>query len=134
MKKDIEKLILELFDGKFAKEYTDDDISRILNQDNVYFFFHRENGKVVALTVLYTVELFSRKLGVIEEVVTLSEYRNRGIGSSLIRRAIKKAKELGLTCIELNVREDKPGVQRFYENLGFYDRKNRAMRLWVNKG
>lgn len=134
MKKDIEKLILELFDGKFTREYSNNDISRILNQNNVYFFFFRENDKIVALTVLYVVELFSRKLGVIEEVVTLSEYRNRGIGSSLVRKAIEKAKQIKLTCIELTVREDNPKVKKFYENMGFSDRNNRAMRLWINKG
>lgn len=133
MKNQVEKLIEELFEGKFSKNFTEEDIVRILNQDNVYPFFYTDGDKIVAMTVLYTVELFSRKLGVIEEVVTLSNYRNKGIGSSLIRRAIKKAKELNLTCIELNVREDKIDVQRFYENLGFYDRKNKAMRMWINK-
>lgn len=133
MHKDVEKLIAELFDNKFKKKFNKDDVVRIMNQDNVYVFFHTDNGKIVAMTVLYVVELFSRKLGVIEEVVTLKTHRNRGIGSSLIRRAIKKAKELELTCVELNVKEDSPEIQKFYENLGFYDRKNKAMRLWINK-
>ena len=134
MKTEIAQLISELYDGKFKKDFTEEDILRILDQDNVYAFFYREDEKIVAMTVLYVVELFTRKLGVIEEVVTLDDYRNRGIGSSLIRRAIKKAKALGLTCLELNVREDRPEVQKFYEKMGFYDRKNKAMRLWINKG
>ena len=85
------------------------------------------------MTMLYVVELFSRKFGVIEEVVTFSAYRNKGLGSSLVKKAINKAEKLGCDCVELNVREDKPEVQKFYEGLGFVDRKNKAMRLQLKK-
>ena len=71
---------------------------------------------------MYVMKLFSRKLAVIEEVVTLKEYRNKGIGSKLVTSAINKAKELGCDCVELTVRQDNKDVQRFYENLGFKDR------------
>jgi len=133
MATDIEKLISQLYEDKFTKKFSEEDILRIINQDNVYPFFYLDGGRIIGLTTLYTVELFSRKLGVIEEVVSLREYRNKGIGSSLMHRAINKAKELGLTCLELNVKNTKPKVKKFYENMGFYDRKNNALRMWINK-
>lgn len=134
MKKEVKKLIRELFDGKFSRNLTRKDLARILSQPNVYYFFHLGKGRIVAMSVLYTVELFSRKFGVIEEVVTLKKYRNQGIGSGLVKKAIEKGRSLGLTCIELTVRDDKLEVKKFYEKLGFYDRNNTAMRLWINKG
>ncbi len=128
---EFEELIKQLFGGKVEKQITDQDFLRIRKQPNVYIFTH---GKPIdAMTSLYVIELFSRKFGVIEEVVTLEEKRNKGIGSNLVETAIKKAKELGCDCVELNVREDKPEVQRFYEGLGFTDRQNKAMRLWLKK-
>ena len=126
-----EKLIYELFDKKFKKKLTAPDLARVEEQDNVHIFTHQEDGQIVAMTVLYVVHLFSRNLGVIEEVVTLDKYRNKGIGSSLVKEAIEKAKELELDCVELNVPERKPAVVKFYEGLGFKDRKNKAMRLWI---
>lgn len=133
MREQISKLIKELFSGKVEKTFTDKDISNVLNQSNVYTFFHRENNEVVAMLTLYVVYLFSRRLGVIEEVCTMKEYRNQGIGSGLVKKAIKKATDLGCNCIELNVRSDKPEIQKFYEGLGFIDRNNKSMRLWINK-
>lgn len=126
---EIRELIFELFDKKFTREYTSEDINRVFSQNNVFPFVYYINGKMVAMTMLYVVELFSRKLGVIEEVVTLSEFRNRGIGSGLVKKAIEKAREFGCDCVELTVREDRPQVQGFYQGLGFYDRNNKAYRL-----
>lgn len=127
--KEIKQLILELFGGQFTKDYSQKDIDRIVSQDNVYPFLYYVDKQLVAITMLYVVELFSRKIGVVEEVCTLQEYRSKGIGSSLVKKAIEQAKNLGCDFVELNVREDKPEIQKFYQNLGFYDRNNRAFRL-----
>ena len=49
----------------------------------------------------------------------LAPYRGQGIGEALMRKAIEKAKTLGLTRIELTVREkNKPAIS-LYEKLGF---------------
>jgi ribosomal protein S18 acetylase RimI-like enzyme len=98
-------------------------------QPNVYFFGERIENRLVSVTTLYQVRLFSRHLGVIEEVVTLKEYRNRGISTRLVKEAIDYAKARGCTCVELTVREDRPEIQEFYKRLGFFDRNNRAMRI-----
>ena len=84
------------------------------------------NGKCVSWCYLYTVKLPSRKLAVIEEVFTLEDYRGAGLASKVVKQAIEKAKALSCDCVELNVRQGKDG---FYENLGFKDRNNKAMRL-----
>jgi RimJ/RimL family protein N-acetyltransferase len=49
----------------------------------------------------------------------LAEYRGHGIGESLMRSALDRAKEIGLTRVELTVR--KPNLPAFtlYEKLGF---------------
>lgn len=133
MHKDIEKLIVELFDKDIDKKITKEDVDRIFAQNNVTMFAYRRNGNIVSMVMAYIIELFSRKFAVIEEVVTLREYRNQGISSGLIKDAIEWAKEKGLDCIELNVRDDRPDIQHFYENLGFKDRHNKAMRLWIKK-
>jgi ribosomal protein S18 acetylase RimI-like enzyme len=130
---DINELIRQLFDNKFDRNLVRMDFYRILSQPNLIPFFHIDNGHIVGMATLYVVQLSSRKIACIEEVVTLEEYRGKGIGSSLVQRALAKAKELGCDCVELNVREDKPRVQKFYEDLGFYDRKNKAMRAWIKK-
>lgn len=99
------------------------------NGMNRYYFSHEERGAIVSSLWLYTVQLPSRFLAVIEEVKTEEAYRRRGFATSLIKDAIKLARNLGCTCVELTVREDKPEIQEFYKSLGFEDRKNKSFRL-----
>ncbi|MEX0595177.1 MAG: GNAT family N-acetyltransferase [Candidatus Paceibacterota bacterium] len=131
MSEDIKELIYELYDREWTRDV--DNVSEVLSQNNVYYFFHKENNKIVGMAALYTVKLFTRNLGIIEEVVVLPEYRNKGIATDLMNQALKKVKELKLTCVELNVKEDKKYVQEFYKKFGFYNRTNIAFRLWINK-
>src|SRR3990167_9113354 len=107
----MEQLILELFDGKFKKQVSQKDIYDVFKQKNYYMFPEFKDGKIVAMVSLYIMKLFSRKNAVIEEVVTLREFRNKGIGSKLVNLAIDKAKMLDCDCIELNVRHDNVGVK-----------------------
>lgn len=89
-------------------------------------FTHKEFGKVVSWCYLYTVELPSRNLGVIEEVFTLEEHRKKGLATKLVKEAIDYARAIGCDCVELNVRE---GKEKFYEKMGFQDRHNKSLRL-----
>lgn len=133
MKESVKQLITELFDSKYTPELTNEKWEAVKSQPNIIIFYKLEDSKPVAMVTLYIINLFSRKLAVIEEVVTLEKYRNNGIGSALVKSAINEAKKEGCDCVELTCRDDKPEVKRFYEQLGFIDRHNTAMRLWITK-
>ncbi|MGQ3888541.1 N-acetyltransferase family protein [Legionella sp. CNM-1927-20] len=49
----------------------------------------------------------------------LAPYRGMGIGSQLIKTALEKAKEKGLTRIELTVREHNQTALSLYKKFGF---------------
>ena len=44
---EVKQLILELFSGKFTKEYTEKDVNRVLSQENVFPFLYYRDGKLV---------------------------------------------------------------------------------------
>jgi ribosomal protein S18 acetylase RimI-like enzyme len=52
-------------------------------------------------------------------VGVLSEFRGQGVGKALIVAAIEKAKAIGLTRIELVVREENMRAITLYEHVGF---------------
>ena len=56
------------------------------------------------------------KIGKIERVATIPDYRNQGIGSLVIDKAEKWLKELGATRVLINSRK---AAVRFYEKLGY---------------
>lgn len=49
----------------------------------------------------------------------IAQYRGHGIGKALIHDALEKAKAIGLTRIELDVREENHRAIKFYEKYGF---------------
>lgn len=121
-------MMQELFAG-YLPPIDTERLEKVMSQPNISIFTEKRDGRTVAMATLYVVELLSRRLAVVEEVVTLAAYREQGIGSGLVKRALEEAKRRGMEAVELTVREDRPDVQRFYETLGFRDRNQRAMRL-----
>lgn len=49
----------------------------------------------------------------------IKDYRECGIGPALMEAALQKAKEIGLTRVELEVREENHAAIRLYEKFGF---------------
>ena len=49
----------------------------------------------------------------------LHSYRGRGIGAALLGATLQRAKETGLTRVELSVRLDNERAKKLYENFGF---------------
>lgn len=128
---DIRLLMRELFGGTYDPPLDGARLAAVLGQPNYKLFTAERDNKTVAMASLYMITLPSRRLGVIEEVVTLSPFRNQGLGSSLVNKALQEARRRKMDCVELTVREDRPEVQQFYEGLGFRDRHQRAMRLCI---
>ena len=49
----------------------------------------------------------------------LAAYRNQGIGTALMQAALEKARNIGLTRVELTVRENNLQAKALYEKFGF---------------
>jgi ribosomal protein S18 acetylase RimI-like enzyme len=64
-------------------------------------------------------------------VGVLPKHRGRGIGTALIRATVERARAVGLTRVELAVREDNARAIALYETLGFIHEgvKRNAVRL-----
>ncbi len=61
----------------------------------------------------------------------LPEYRGKGLGQRLLEACLARAKEVGLTRIELETRADNEPALRLYERMGFEHegRKRRGMKV-----
>jgi ribosomal protein S18 acetylase RimI-like enzyme len=52
-------------------------------------------------------------------LAVVAAFRGRGIGTALLRATVERARALGLTRIELSVRENNKRVVALYEKFGF---------------
>lgn len=78
------------------------------------------DGKLVSSCVLVVIENITRHASpyaLIENVVTHPEYRNRGIGTRLLKRAQDIAKEKG--CYKVMLLTGRKAAIGFYEKAGF---------------
>lgn len=81
-----------------------------------------ESGKVIGclqLLVLPGLGSLGKRRAQIEAVRIESALRGKGLGSELIRHAVRRAKERGCKMVQLTSDNSRQGAHRLYERLGF---------------
>jgi ribosomal protein S18 acetylase RimI-like enzyme len=102
-------------------EYTPEVVEQLFQRDievfvprGMRFFAGFIGGAKVGLAALQSVA----GVGYISTVVTMPEFRRRGVGSALVRRVVEEGLSTGDKLVHLLAEEDSP-PQRLYERLGF---------------
>lgn len=96
----------------FGKSNTAPDFNLFITDKNCHFYGYKENGKIVATALLNV----TGKNGGIHEVTTLTEYRNKGYATALVKHIINESKKLG--CDMLSLQASVYG-EPVYKKLGF---------------
>jgi len=80
-----------------------------------------ENGKEIARAYVYilTNSLHQEPFGFLEDVFVEEKYRGGGVGTEIIKQAIKAAKEAGCYKLIGTSRNERPKVHSLYEKIGF---------------
>lgn len=79
------------------------------------YYIAKDNGKCIGYAGFWNVS----GEGDITNVAVLPEYRRNGVGSRLIETVIKKASELNLSLLTLEVRKSNIAAQGLYSKYGF---------------
>lgn len=96
----------------FGKSNTAPAFNLFIHDKNCYFYGYKENGKIVATALLNV----CGTNGGIHEVTTLTEYRNKGYATALIKHIINESKKLGCDILSLQASVFGEPV---YKKLGF---------------
>lgn len=94
----------------------------IMNDPNMNIIVLECDGRIVSSCVLVIVRNLTRKArpyAIIENVVTHSDYRNRGFGKRTLARALETAQERSCYKVMLMTGSKKEETLRFYENAKF---------------
>lgn len=89
-------------------------------------FVWEENGKIIGNASLVYQWYKGRKIAMIANVATHSDFRRRGIGRALTKQAMIYAIQKGAQDLWLQVREDNPTAIKIYTDLGFVERARRT--------
>ncbi len=93
-------------------------------QDNSHFkyfgaFFNKKLVSSCTLSVIPNLTRACRPYGVIENVVTHSDYRRRGYASNILKYALNHAWSKGCYKVMLLTGRKTEEIYRFYESVGF---------------
>ena len=94
---------------------------------DIFGFFCFDGEKAISMVILYIMDkpafvtTPSGRTGTLLRVVTLPEYRRKGIAGKLVKMALEKAKQLGAEFVELQATADGAPL---YKKIGFKDKES----------
>lgn len=95
---------------------------KIDNDPNHYLIVAEEDGEIIGTAQLSFIPYLTYQGGIrsqIEAVRIKSDRRGTGLGESLFKWMINKARENGAHLLQLTTDKQRPDALRFYEKLGF---------------
>ena len=101
----------------------------ILADPNYHIIIGEEWGKTVSSATLVIIKNLSMKMkphALLENIVTLPDYRNKGYGRLLLSKAVEMAKENGCYRIMFISGSKNESTLRFYLNSGFTNTEKSA--------
>ena len=103
-------------------------LSRIVAQPGTTVFVARDEGRIVGMLTLATFEIPTGVRGWIEDVVTDTGARGKGVASALVEAALAHAAAHGVRTVDLTSRPDRDDANRLYVKLGFEQRTTNVYR------
>lgn len=107
-------------------------LDRFEKDDNMYILVAEEDDRVVSTVQMAIIESLThnvRGFAVVENVVTHSDYRNRGYASALLQKASEIAREHRCYKISLETGSNRESTLNFYRNNGFViDEKHSCLK------
>lgn len=100
------------------KKHWDD----IISNPDYFYLVAEEDGNLVStcnLTIIKNLTRQARSYGLIENVVTHPNYRKKGYGTAVLKKAVKIAEEHGCYKVMLLTSQKDDATLNFYQNAGF---------------
>lgn len=131
--KEIFNVMIELLSQLTSSElaFSQKDLERIVASQNSILFAAMDKefeNRIVGILTLVLVDIPTGMLAKIEDVVVDKTARGRGIGEAITLAAIQRAKELGITKIDLTSNPKREAANRLYQRLGFKQRTTNVYR------
>ncbi len=96
----------------------------IYNDPNLYYIVVEKDGILLStcnITIIKNLTRNARPYGLIENVVTHKDYRSKGLGKLVIKKAVEIAIDKGCYKVMLLTSSKKEETLNFYRSCGFKD-------------
>jgi GNAT superfamily N-acetyltransferase len=112
-------------------------LQEILENPSIgHIFVARQEGEIIGMvSLLYTISTaLGGKVALLEDMIVAPEYRNSGVGSQLLKHAIRFANQTDCQRITLLTDSDNKSAQNFYQRHGFTPSEMVPLRYCVKLG
>jgi ribosomal protein S18 acetylase RimI-like enzyme len=113
---------------------THDQLARIVADPDTTLFVAEDDGRIVGTLTLAAFEIPTGRRAWIEDVVTDTAARGKGVASALVDAALAHAASLGTRTVDLTSRPDRADANRLYVRLGFEQRATNVYRRTLDDG
>ena len=106
----------------------------IVHDKNYHILVGEIDGKIISSVTLIIIPNLPRgakPYAIIENVVTHTDYRNKGYAARLMQEASRIAEASGCYKIMLLTGSNKESTLKFYENCGFSSKDKTAFVKWL---
>jgi ribosomal protein S18 acetylase RimI-like enzyme len=114
--------------SRSAPPPTAEQLARIVADPATTLFVAEDDGRIVGSLTLAAFETPTGRRAWIEDVVTDSAARGKGVASALVDAALAHAVGLGARTVDLTSRPDREDANRLYAKLGFEQRTTNVYR------
>jgi GNAT superfamily N-acetyltransferase len=114
--------------SRSAPTPTVEQLARIVADPATTLFVAEDDGRIVGSLTLAAFEIPTGRRAWIEDVVTDTAARGKGVASALVNAALFRAGELGARTVDLTSRPGRADANRLYVNLGFEQRTTNVYR------
>jgi ribosomal protein S18 acetylase RimI-like enzyme len=114
--------------SRSAQPPTAEQLARIVDDPATTLFLAEDDGRIVGSLTLAAFEIPTGRRAWIEDVVTDSAARGKGVASALVDAAVAHAAEFGARTVDLTSRPDREDANRLYTKLGFDVRQTNVYR------
>ena len=114
--------------SRSAPPPTHEQLARIVADPAITLFVAEEDGKIVGSLSLAAFEIPTGRRAWIEDVVTDTAARGKGVASALIEAAVAHADTYGARTVDLTSRPHREDANRLYMRLGFEQRTTNVYR------
>lgn len=96
---------------------------RIYEDPSLFYFVIEEDGMLIStctMAIIKNLTRSARPYGLIENVVTHPDYRKKGFGTAILKKAVEVAQEHDCYKVMLMTSRKEESTLKFYESAGFY--------------
>ncbi len=123
----INNLLLQLSDSIYT--ITEEELNTLLSSSQSHLYVLESDGQFIGMTTLCLYQCPTGWKAWIEDVIVDRNFRGKGYGKLMVRKAMEECKNRGNVTLMLTSRPSRIVANQLYQSLGFEKRETNVYKM-----